>query len=74
MKKKFTVFKDEDIMKYLDAEQLNAMEDIELTIGYGRKAEGKKVNNTYLVINTDEPYAGQVASIMDKYGHWEGNK
>lgn len=64
MEKKFTVIKDEDIRKYLDDEQLSALEDIELTIGYGRKEEGKAVNNTYLVINTDEPYADLVKALI----------
>jgi hypothetical protein len=64
LEKKFTVIKDTDIKKYLDDEQLSAMEDVELTIGYGRKAEGKPVNNTYLVVNTDEPYAELVENLI----------
>jgi hypothetical protein len=35
-----------------------------------RKAEGKSNLNRYLVINTDEPYAGEVAEIMKSHGHW----
>jgi hypothetical protein len=30
-----------------------------------------KKENTYLVINTDEPYADEIIEILKKNGHWE---
>ena len=34
-----------------------------------REKLGKK-ENTYLVINTDEDYAEEIADILKKNGHW----
>lgn len=32
--------------------------------------QDEKGNNTYLAINTDEPYAEQIIEIMKQHGHW----
>lgn len=37
-------------------------------ISKAREAIGKK-DNTYLVVNIDEPYAYKVAELMEQYGH-----
>ena len=34
-----------------------------------RHFKGKPKSNKYIVINTDEPYAEQIAEIMKQYGH-----
>jgi hypothetical protein len=36
----------------------------------GLLRDKKNTNKTYLVINTDEPYADEVIEIMKRHGHW----
>lgn len=71
MKKKFTVIKDSDmqdvISNYPGLE--NVLQLFFKYLAQLRKFEGKK-ENTYLVINTDEPYADEVIAIMKRHGHW----
>lgn len=66
---KFTVVKNKDIVKYLSQDQINDLANILNTIAKGREVDGKK-ENTYVVINTDEPYAEDVINIMKQNGHW----
>lgn len=70
MEMKFTVLKNEDIKKYVPKSIASGLEDIQIEIEEGRKADGKKIDNTYLVINTDEPYADEVIDILKRHGHW----
>ncbi|MRX54819.1 hypothetical protein GJU41_12625 [Bacillus idriensis] len=71
MEMKYTVVNNEDIEKYLHP---NLQRELNRLLGYvsGNKEafEGKKVENTYLVINTDEPYVNEITEIMKKNGHW----
>lgn len=69
MKQKFIVIKNEDIEKYLTTLAKEDLDDILFEIYHGRKRDGKK-NNTYLVINTDEPYADEIIEILKRNGHW----
>jgi hypothetical protein len=66
---KYVVVKRDDIEKYLNSIAQRNMYRYLGTIEAARKAGGKK-NNTYLVVNTDEPYAGEVARIMQAHGHF----
>ena len=68
MQMKFTVLKNDDILN-LEPDSLSALDRVVGEIMDNRKAEGKK-SNTYLVINTDEPYAAEVIEIMKSHGHW----
>lgn len=70
MEIKFTTIKNEDVNKYLDDKDKSDLSRLLWKIEQGRYEEGKEAMNTYLVINTDEPYANQVTSIMKDYGHW----
>lgn len=65
---KFQVIKGTDIEK-LPHQSIVALGHIVEDILENRKAEGKPVNS-YLVINTDEPYADEVIEIMKRHGHW----
>ncbi|AKQ08630.1 hypothetical protein [Bacillus phage vB_BceS-M2] len=67
---KFVVFKHEDAEQFLSGYQRKMLIDILGTIQKGRAISGKEVNNFYLVINTDEPYANEVIDIMKKNNHW----
>lgn len=66
---KYVVVKREDIEKYLDPEGQRALYQCLDVITEGRGRDGK-IRNTYLVINTDEPYAGEAAQIMKEHGHY----
>lgn len=65
----FLVIKHADVVHYLNADQIREFNKILKVIGEGRNADGKK-GSRYMVINTDEPYAEQVADILKQNGHW----
>lgn len=68
--RKFTVLKNDDVIKYLNPEDTKALvRIIEKTQG-GRIRDGKNPSNLYLVINTDEKYAPKVVEILKRNGHW----
>lgn len=66
---KFSVLKGDDIEK-LSHEEIVTLGHISERIMEIRREDGKAPSNTYLVINTDEPYAEEVIEIMKRYGHW----
>lgn len=70
MNKKFVVFKKEDIYKYLDGDEYEDFLGIQDTVYLGLLRDKKNTDKTYLVINTDEPYADEVIEIMKRHGHW----
>lgn len=68
MKFKYVVIKKSD---YFNADSV-ARTNLECaldSINQDRKQKGKK-ENSYLVINTYEPYADEVIEIMKRHGHW----
>lgn len=68
MNHKYTVFKNEDLKKL----PLTIQTQIQLAgdmIVHNRVGEGKP-ENIYVVINTDEPYVGEVIEILKRNGHW----
>lgn len=67
---KFTVIKNEDIEKYVPGTEKEMIQSACDHISIGRMNDGRKVANTYLVINTDEPYAAEVVEILKRNGHW----
>lgn len=54
-----TVIKNDDANKYLSKRQKRQLKNICRKISLGRIADGKKVNS-YIICNTDEPYANDV--------------
>lgn len=69
MKRKYgthTIFKNDDIRKYLSHEQMCQLLKISSVISSGRIRDGKKAGNTYLICNTDEPYADAVMDAICK--------
>lgn len=69
---KFTVLKNTDIKKYLTLEQKVELLQILKSIDSGRVEDGKQPasENTYVVINTDEPYIDEIIETMKYNGHW----
>ncbi len=59
-----TVLKNADIEKYLNDSQKKNLQDIIMTIGYGRHDDGKAAVNQYYVCNVDEPYADKVLKVI----------
>lgn len=85
MEIKYTVIKNEDLKTYLTDNERNAfyhlIEDkieYEKALKKARTADREAGSdhfynptpNTYIVINTDEPYANEIIEIMKKHGHW----
>ncbi|KQN96899.1 hypothetical protein [Paenibacillus sp. Leaf72] len=69
MEFKFTVLKNSEVLRFLDVFRQQELENILKEFNMNRAAIGKS-KNTYLVINRDEPYAGEVIEIMKRNGHW----
>lgn len=63
---KFIVLKNEDAERYLTDEELKTLRNLQKKILTGRMSDGKMQNNTYYVVNTDEPYAMQVRDLILK--------
>lgn len=71
--RKYTVINEKDRRRYLSPED-NAEFDSLLhyylgKIEEGRAVDGKEPFNSYLVINTDESYANEIADVMKRNGH-----
>jgi len=67
--RKYVIIKVDDVQKNLTQEEVENLRHILHHISEIRKLTGKK-DNTYLVINTNEPYAGQIAQILKDHGHY----
>ena len=63
---KFIVIKNEDAARYLTNEEFKMLRNLQKKILTGRMSDGKMQNNTYYVVNTDEPYAKQVRDLILK--------
>ena len=70
MKMKFGMFKWDDAETYLTKDQLGELQLLLAFIDSGRNNDEKPNNQTYLIINTDEPYAPEIIEIMKRHGHW----
>lgn len=70
MEMKFTAIKNEDVEKYLDTRDKSELSRILWKIEQSRYEEGKETTNTYLMINTDEPYISEIIDILKANGHW----
>lgn len=62
---KYLVLKNEDIERYTGNLSKAAINKACTLIKNGRMLDNKPVNNCYLVVNTDELYAGRVADIIE---------
>ena len=63
---KFIVLKNADAERYLTDEEFKTLRDLQKKLLTGRMSDGKMQNNTYYVVNTDEPYAKQVRDLILK--------
>ena len=65
---KYLVLKWDDINKYLDINERDWIDRVVYLLNSRRYHDGKN-NNTYVVVNEDEPYAEKVWSLIEE--HWE---
>lgn len=72
--RRYTVINETDIRKYVpkevSLEMGTALNAALYFVEEGREQDGKKPFNSYIVINTDEPYVNEVIEIMKRNGHW----
>lgn len=59
----FVVLNLKNVEKYLTNKQKDQLELICASVTQGRNHDGKKINS-YLVVNTDEPYAEKIREII----------
>lgn len=75
--RKYTILSHKDLNKYIDPFTQNEMwiilDRILGNIENGREKDGKKPFNSYITINTDEPYINEVIDVMKRNGDWESD-
>lgn len=73
--RRYTIINHKDLEKYVDVFTQNelaiSLDNVQGNIEHGRGKDGKKPYNTYIVINTDEPYVDEIIEIMKRHGHWD---
>lgn len=68
MKLTHTVIKNEDVLDLPKGEEwMKLINNITDVINVNRMP---RLPNTYIVINTDEPYADEIIEILKRHGHW----
>lgn len=71
MENKYLVLKWDDISQHLTDPEREQLDNIMDSVAIGRMGQRKK-DNTYVVVNEDEPYAEQVWQLIQEY--WEKNE
>lgn len=72
---KYSVIKLNDLVKYNKSSDIAIFLDLTYklfkNVETGRKKDSKKPNNSYIVINTDEPYINEIVDILKNNDHWD---
>jgi hypothetical protein len=75
--RRYTILNEWDLSKYVSESKLKelntVLNDVLTVVEEGRVQDGKKPYNSYLIINTDEPYVNDMVDIMKQNGHWDKN-
>lgn len=73
--RRYTVINEHDVEKYLSIGERQdlaiVLDRILGNIEHGREKDGKKPYNSYIVINTDEPYVNEITDVMKRHGHFD---
>lgn len=73
--RQYTIINERDVDKYLSiGEQQDLAIVLDRILGnieHGRGKEGKNPHNSYIAINTDEPYIDEIVEVMKRHGHFE---
>ena len=72
---KFVVINKNDVSKYVQSSEIiesfnETLTNVSNCIEHGRNQDDKNVENSYIVINTDESYIDEVVEILKRHGHW----
>lgn len=72
--RRYTIINEHDLNKYVnedDRDDLNReLSYVQRKIEEAREEEGKVPYNSYIIINTDEPYVDEIIEVMKRHGHW----
>lgn len=72
---KYAVIKLADLVKYNSefdlAEVAPLIDSLLGNVEAGRERDGKKPFNSYVVINTDEPWIDEIVEVMNRNGAWD---
>jgi len=73
--RRYTVTNHNDLDKYIDIFTQNelaiVLDRVLGEVESKRYDEGKEPYNSYIVINTDEPYINEIIEVMKRHGHFE---
>ncbi|WP_342441765.1 hypothetical protein MHB65_22230 [Lysinibacillus sp. FSL K6-0075] len=73
--RRYTIINERDVEKYLSmGEQQDLAIVLDRMLGnieHGREKDGKKQFNSYVVINTDEPWIDEIIEVMKRNGAWD---
>lgn len=73
--RRYTVLNEKDLEKYVNEEKREEFRQIlNEALGEiedGRLCDDKKPYNSYIVINTDEPYINEIIEVMKRHGHFK---
>jgi len=65
-----TVFKNEDLFLYLDAEEYKSIVRVAEKVNQGRFKDGRQTESTYIVVNTDERYIDEIIEVLKLHNAW----
>jgi len=70
MNKDFVLFKKKDL-HYLTGEEYEQFLGLQDSVFLGLLRDKKNTNKSYIVIDTDKPYANEMMEIMKHHGDWD---
>lgn len=70
MRMSHIVIKKDDLTKYLNSKEYNALSEVLCKINQGRSLDKRPTDHRYIIVNMDEPYVDEVISVLEKHGHW----
>jgi hypothetical protein len=73
--RRYTIINEKDLNKYVNEDERDDLNRelsyVQRKIEEAREEEGKKPYNSYIIINTDEPYILEIIEVMKRHGHFE---
>ncbi|MGN4759913.1 hypothetical protein ACTFRK_29255 [Bacillus cereus group sp. MYBK227-2] len=73
--RRYTVLNEKDLERYVNEERREEfrqiLNEVLGEIEDGRLSDDKKPYNSYIVINTDEPYINEIIEVMKRHGHFK---
>ncbi|MGQ7108386.1 hypothetical protein ACUN13_29605 [Bacillus cereus group sp. Bce041] len=73
--RRYTVLNEKDLERYVNEEKREEfrqiLNEVLGEIEDGRLCDDKKPYNSYIVINTDEPYINEIIEVMKRHGYFK---